>query len=646
MSAILGIHNHHQGQISSDEYHMLIEALHSYQIDTISSWMRDTTLLLCGEKRFLPDEYYQTMPYVDESSGLVITADVILDNREDLCDRLGVAPVRRSSISDCELILLSYQRWGADAPRYLIGDYAFVIWDQRKRSMFGARDHFGNRTLYYTRTSNRFAFSTAIRPLLRLQGVRGTIRESWLAQYLAIPIVLDSVDCGETAYEDIEQLPPAHRFTFVAGHLTVSRYTNIVLPEPLKLRTNGEYEEAFLDVFSQAVKSKLRTNRQIGAHLSGGLDSGSVVSLAARELKGVNRTLHTFSYIPPEDFVDWTSRGRLADERPYIHETVRHVGSNISDNYLNFPEKSSYTEIDDWLSLMEMPYKFAENSFWAKGICEEAARHDIGILLTGGRGNHTISWGSAVHYYAYLLKQFRFMRLNQELKQFGRIMGMGRKQLVPIVSKLAVPMLERFNSKASRSEEPQLIHPDFARSTKVFERLKSSDVGINGFSQDIRDERMRYFNVPSVSSMQGTVATKLSLRLGVLERDPTIDPRVVQFCLSVPLEQYVQQGMDRALIRRAMKDRLPDQIRLNQRIRGIQASDWVHRILPDWDRFVEELEAISRDSRVAGLLNQQQLLKSLGKVKGNLGAELAFDPDMRLLLRCIVIHRFLSNQTA
>ena len=61
--------------------------------------------------------------------------------------------------------------------------------------------------------------------------------------------------------------------------------------------------------------------------------------------------------------------------------------------------------MDDWLEIMEMPYKFFENSFWIKGIFEKAHEQEIGVLLNGGRGNLTISWGSALNYYAILLKK-------------------------------------------------------------------------------------------------------------------------------------------------------------------------------------------------------------------------------------------------
>jgi asparagine synthase (glutamine-hydrolysing) len=156
-------------------------------------------------------------------------------------------------------------------------------------------------------------------------------------------------------------------------------------------------------------------------------------------------------------------------------------------------------------------------------------------------------------------------------------------------------------------------------------------------------DRHRLFETPAIMSMQGTSGTKLSLRYGVIERDPTCDPRVARFCLSLPLDQFVQNGMDRALIRRSMKGLLPDTIRLNQRYRGVQGSDWVHRMLPSWKPFVEELEAMCSEGTGSEWINMDQVRASLTKLKDTPRPELAFDSDMRLLIRSMVVYRFLKR---
>lgn len=183
------------------------------------------------------------------------------------------------------------------------------------------------------------------------------MNEQWLAEFLAIPVNFESVDPQLTVYKYIEQVPPSHTILVKEGEVKFSRYYTPTVGKMLNLKSNEEYEEAFREVYKSAVKARLRTHHQVGAHLSGGLDSGSVVSFAARDLRTENKKLHTYSYVPVEGFEDWTHKGRIADERPFIQSTVEHVG-NIQDYYLELPERSPLSEIDDWLETMEMPYKF------------------------------------------------------------------------------------------------------------------------------------------------------------------------------------------------------------------------------------------------------------------------------------------------
>ena len=87
---------------------------------------------------------------------------------------------------------------------------------------------------------------------------------------------------------------------------------------------------------------------------------------------------------------------------------------------MNFPGENCFSEIDDWLEIMEMPYKFFENSVWVKGIYEKAQQQGIGVLLNGARGNFTISWGPALDYYAILFKKFSWLQLYREIDLYGK----------------------------------------------------------------------------------------------------------------------------------------------------------------------------------------------------------------------------------
>jgi asparagine synthase (glutamine-hydrolysing) len=111
----------------------------------------------------------------------------------------------------------------------------------------------------------------------------------------------------------------------------------------------------------------------------------------------------------------------------------------------------------------------------------------------------------------------------------------------------------------------------------------------------------------------------------------------------VPVEQYVQNGMDRSLIRRSTENYLPDKVRFNLRVRGVQGADWIHRMIPSWSAFTEELHQLCRDTRASYFLNVKQIKESLSKIGNSPKPELAFDPNVRLLMQSLIVYRFIRQ---
>ncbi|WP_440603801.1 lasso peptide isopeptide bond-forming cyclase [Bacillus sp. GB_SG_008] len=645
MSAITGILHFNDEPISIEHGTRLMKDLQKYPADDVQIWHKDNVFLGCHAQWITPESIGEQMPFYDYERQLAITADAIIDNRDELFERLQVDYADRKRMTDSELILLSYQKWGEETPKYLVGDFAFMIWDERNRKLFGARDFSGSRTLYFYRGQQRFAFCTLIKPLFTLPYIEKALNEQWLAEFLAIPVNFESVDPSLTVYKHIEQVPPSHIISVKDGRVTLLRYYTPVAGEMLRLKSNEEYEEAFREVYQSAVKARLRTHHQVGAHLSGGLDSGSVVSFASGDLRKENKKLHTFSYVPVDGFVDWTHKGRVADERPFIQSTVQHVG-NIKDHYLDFAGRSPLSEVDDWLETLEMPYKFFENTFWLKGVYEEAHQQGIGVLLSGQRGNWTVSWGPVLDYQAMLLKRLRWIRFFRELHLYSRNIGVKKSRVFAVVRKKAFPFLNQVFSSEEQSLFPVIINPEFAKKMNVLDKLKEHDIDITGSSISTAYEmKQQQFEQLYYWSINGTYGTKLSLRYSLWDRDPTNDLRMIQFCLSVPEEQYVQNGLDRALIRRATKNYLPDRVRLNQRVRGVQGADGVYRMAPAWNKFIEELQQLSTDPIISEFLNVEVIKAAILKIREEPRPEYAFDLDFRILMRSLIVHRFIKNFT-
>lgn len=643
MSAIAGIYHLDAEPINPEQAGTLMDAFAKYPADDTQTWRQDSIFLGCHAQWITPESVGEQNPFYDQDRRLAIAADAVIDNREELLERLRIERGAGSGMTDGELILRAYDRWGEEAPRYLLGDFAFLIWDGRRRMLFGARDFSGSRTLYYFKNQHRAAFCTLMQPLLGLPYVGKGLNEHWLAEYLANPGVIETVDDTTTVFEQIRQVPPAHSISVCDGRILLSRYVTITEGEKLKLRSDKEYEEAFLDVLRDAVRVRLRTHRRVGAFLSGGLDSGSVVSLAARELQKGDKKLHTYSYIPIEGYKDWTAKRLLPDERPFIQSTVQHVG-NITDHYLDCKGKSSLTEVDDWLDMLEMPYKVYVNSFWIQGINEEAQRHGVGVLLSGARGNTTISWGSALSHYATLLRELKWLRLYREMNLYSRNVGIGKLDFMKTVAKKAYPFVNRVKDVQYQYNYPELINPELAKRTGVHGKLQAHGIDPKGFSApaDIYEVRKKHFEHTYTWNLNGIFGTKMSLRSGVWSRDPTNDLNVIRFCLSVPEEQYVRNGMDRALIRRSTRHLLPDKVRLNQRIRGIQGADGIQRITPAWSSFIGELQHLSKDSRMSDLLNIPVVKDAISTI-GEKPPESVFDANYNILMRSLILYRFLKK---
>ncbi|MEH7444066.1 lasso peptide isopeptide bond-forming cyclase [Bacillus sp. JJ1122] len=644
MSAIAGIIHLTKEPVPFEHGRNIMKELEKFPADDIQVWHKHNAFIGNHAQWITPETVGEQQPFYDSERQCVITADAIIDNREELFEKLQVERSKQKIMPDSQLILLAYYKWGEESPKHLVGDFAYMIWDEQNQKLFGARDFSGSRTLYYYKDHERFAFCTTIMPLFTLPGVKKELNEQWLAEFLAIPVNFDSVDPSSTTYKQVEQLAPSHSISVHEGRVKLRRYCYLMEEnKKLKLKSDEEYEEAFRDVFQKAVKARTRTHKSVGAHLSGGLDSGSVVSFASKALKQENKMLNTFSYVPVDGFEDWTHKSRVANESPYIKATVNHVG-NINDQYLSFADRSPFTEIDDWLDTLEMPYKFFENTFWLRGMYEQAQQKNIGVLLNGQRGNWTISWGPVLDYYANLIKKIKWIRLYQELNQYSNNIGVNKSKIMAAARKKAFPYIYGLIKAEEPFHFPMIINPEFAKQTNVFNKLQDQGIDVSlsklPTAYEVRDRQFRqlyYWNIT------GTYGAKFSLRYSVWDRDPTNDLRLIKFCLSVPENQFVRQGLDRSLVRRATNSYLPDKVRLNMRSRGVQGADGVHRMSSYWSTFIGELEQMSNDATIGNYLNPQVIKAAIIKIKDSTNPEYAFDFDFRILMRSLIFYRFLNK---
>ncbi|WLR49146.1 asparagine synthase-related protein [Halobacillus litoralis] len=285
ISAIAGIYQLDSYHDEQTHFTNMMKSFEKYPADDIGVWKNTNVLLGTHAQWITPESINEPLPFYDSEKQLTITADAIIDNRKELFDQLQVAKKNRKGIPDSQLILMAYSKWGEESPKYLVGEFAYMVWDERNNKLFGARDFSGSRTLYYYKNHCIFSFSTTIQSLLTLPYVERRLDEKWLAEYLAIPGMNEAVDMSITPFHEICQLPPSHKVSVSKNKVKTTRYCTITPGRTINYKSDQDYIEAFQSVFERAVNDRLRTHKNIGAHLSGGLDSGAVASFASHSLK-------------------------------------------------------------------------------------------------------------------------------------------------------------------------------------------------------------------------------------------------------------------------------------------------------------------------------------------------------------------------
>jgi asparagine synthase (glutamine-hydrolysing) len=218
-------------------------------------------------------------PFVAE--GVSITFDGRLDNREDLL--LGMQDGLRRETCDVLLALAAYQRKGADGFRDLIGDWSLAIWDQAREAVVLASDYAGVRPLYYCVQNERVLWSTRLRPLVDWTQA-SEIDDEYVAAFLSF-----GACPHRTPYRGIYSVPPGHSVVISRGGVVIRPFWELPFGDTLRYRKESDYEEHLVGLFREAVRCRLRSDKPVLADLSGGLDSSSVVCMAAQLIRNDGR---------------------------------------------------------------------------------------------------------------------------------------------------------------------------------------------------------------------------------------------------------------------------------------------------------------------------------------------------------------------
>lgn len=490
-----------------------------------------------------------------EQPQFVQIAAATVYNRSELISALGVSA--HSSLTDADLLAAAYRHWGSDCPDHVIGEWSFAAWHPATRALFVARDHTGNTSLYYHLDADTFAFSTSRRALLDLKLTPSRLDPLYLGQIL---IGWDESVGGRTIHSDIHRLPPAHCLTVTPDAAERRRYWQLEnVPERAFQRRDDTIAE-LRDLFGRAVRERLPADGSVAVSLSGGLDSGAVAMTAAEQLRARGGKLSAYTAVPVAESAPYVS-GPAGDEWPLAAMTAE-ASDNIVLHRIDGAGLSPVQAIKAGLAICLEPLRSSANLFWLIDLYRTARRDGHERLLTGQGGNAGLSWPGAI-----FSQSFPYQLRTGGLRPLaGRIV----KRFTPApVASFVRPLRRKPDWTASA------ILAEFAESLKLSER-RMDDAWEHGGTSPLQ-QRMASL-LPS-RLVGGFLHAELGAANGLLVTDPTVDPRVLAFVLSVPDRMFIdaRSGTDRWLIREAMNGKLPDAVRLNRR-RGVQAADLVPRL--------------------------------------------------------------------
>lgn len=547
MSGIFGIFNRDGRPVEMGIVNAMLDTASSWQPDDSGIWAGDAVAFGHAMLWNTPESRHEHLPR--EHGHLAITMDARLDNREELAKKLRIFDRLTEEVTDSDLIIMAYREWGEECPAYLLGDFAFAIWDERRQQLFCARDHVGIKPLFYYNDEVRFIFANFIEALLAHPGIDRRINEKQVACYLRAEDHLHNL----TFFEHIHRLPPATSMVVSRGEMSTNRYWFPEHPLPVRLATPQAYANRLEELLVQAVRARLRTAYPVTTHLSGGLDSSSVATIAARLLGHENRRLLAFNWVAEPgpgddaDYYEWSYSRRLAEREQIEHHHVQLDAAELAKIFSELDIANNDT-VDLW-------YEFI--------VRKEARKRSSRVILSGWGGDQLISsYGRG--FFPELFYQGRIVKSIRKLKKFVSDRKYTAREFLKLYFRVVIwntlpPGLRALFHRNSQEPDTPLLCLTQQFRDSVGSHRKTQPYGNE---KSVRKVQLSYLNEGHLQ--QRTESWSIaSLHEKIEYRYPLLDKRVVEFALNVPSELFLKDSTSRYLYREAMRKILPEEIRLH-----------------------------------------------------------------------------------
>ena len=485
--------------------------------------------------------------------------------------------------TDTEVILNAYLEYGEKCVEKFNGMFAFVIWDEKNKKFFAARDRIGIKPFYYFSHGLRFVFGSEIKAILAHPDVKLGVNKDAVNNYLLVDYPVNN----ETWYEGIYSLEPGTCLTIVDKKLSKRTYWTVDFNIDHSIDF-GSIKAELNYLVTDAVKLHWQSDVEVGAHLSGGVDSSTIVSVASKVLK---EDIHTFSSV--------FDLGKEFDERREIElvvkdaKTTHHQISITADVLRNELEKIIYHMDEPVVGPAILPmYKISE-------LVKKA-----GIkVVNGGQGVDELFGG----YKPYFSLAVRNILLNYRQRTFPK------EELLYIPSYLykggTLKRLANRLGKSSLQDSWIKGNENSFKTVEIYERLKNETENLHPFESSSYVS-LRYY-LPALLHQED----RMSMAWSIESRVPMLDNRIVDLALKIPSWFKVSKGVSKSIFRESVRGIVPDEILDNKIKRGYPTPTSVWFANDVFDYLYKLFE--SNDFLANDYVNRDVLLKILKDQREN-----------------------------
>ena len=525
-----------------------LAALRSRGPDAQRSWTEGGIAIGHALLATTPEDDLAPQPFCAEGGALVVALDGRLDNREELAATLGVT---ERATSDAALVAAAHARWGEAFTDHLLGDFAVVVWDARRRALVCARDVVGGRPLYYRESGGAFACASSPWALFAATSEKPAPSFDAMALFL----VERYVERPDTLFEGVRAVLPGGVVRVTAGATYVGASA---WPAPVttrKLGARGAYEEELRATLHEAVRARSRARGPIAVHVSGGVDSSSVAALATAVRRERGEA--------PPVLVRCVFPGLACDESPFSQAVADHLGLPIES--VTMPgDLGAY--LPDPASL---PAGVLENpiSHFLSRMIERTNELGARVTLTGA-GSDQFLQSTGLELASVLLRGDARAALALSgitsaplsAAPYVRLVRKGLARALPASVRGVVRRARRLGRASSQGDGAPVWMTAAAR--RVLREAGEVGAGDGRSFPSPAVERLATRMAQDADYAYSiTLADQIAAAQGAELRHPFFDRRVIDLLLSFPDEERAAGPPEKALLRRAMGDALPAIVR-------------------------------------------------------------------------------------